>query len=82
MVILTTFISSSLVLPIPASLAPQPGTAPSICNTASQRVRTHNGGYIVGKASYPTVTSDACFPRLPLVAQRVRYHPVPAMVGQ
>jgi hypothetical protein len=28
---LTTFISSSLVLPIPASLAPQPGTAPSIC---------------------------------------------------
>ncbi|KAG0755094.1 hypothetical protein G6F24_012066 [Rhizopus arrhizus] len=30
-VMLTTFISSSLVLPIPASLAPQPGTAPSIC---------------------------------------------------
>jgi len=30
MVILTAFISSSLTLPVPASLAPQPGTAPSI----------------------------------------------------
>jgi len=28
--IITTFISSSLTLPMPASLAPQPGTAPSI----------------------------------------------------
>ncbi|SOY49943.1 hypothetical protein CBM2587_A20074 [Cupriavidus taiwanensis] len=26
------------------------------------------GGYIVREASHPTVTSDACPPRLPLVA--------------
>lgn len=43
---------------------------------------THTGGYIVRRASYPTVTSEACLHRLPLVAQRVRYHSILAMAGQ
>lgn len=74
-VILTTFISSSHMLPIPASLAPQPGSAPSIRPTTSRWCNA-KWGYIVSRASYPTVTSDACLRRLPLVAQRVRYHPL------
>ena len=32
-----------------------------------------SGGYIVGEASYPTVASDACPPRLLLVVQQVRW---------
>lgn len=32
-----------------------------------------SGGYIVGRASHPTVTSDACLPRLLLVVQQVHY---------
>ncbi|KAF1028574.1 MAG: hypothetical protein GAK37_02186 [Pseudomonas sp.] len=66
--------------------ASQPSASTRYCSErlrpASRQRRTQSGGYIVRKASNPTVTSDACFPRLPLVAQRVRYHSVPAMVGQ
>ena len=32
-----------------------------------------SGGYIVRRASYPTVASDACLPRLLLVVQQVHY---------
>lgn len=49
---------------------------------ASRPKGTHTGGYIVRRASYSTVTSEACLHRLPLVAQRVRYHSILAMAGQ
>jgi hypothetical protein len=82
MVILTVFISSSLELPVPASLASQPGTAPSVRILPRGRDPPNEGDYIVRRASHPTVTSDACLPRLPLVVQRVRYPLAGKMVGQ
>lgn len=82
MAILTVFISDSHVLPIPASLAPQPGTAPSICSLPRGRTAPWIGGYVVGRASHNAVTSDARRRRLPLVAQRVRCRTLMGVVGQ
>ncbi|SPA03593.1 protein of unknown function (plasmid) [Cupriavidus taiwanensis] len=57
--ILTTFISSSLPLPIPVSLAPRPhGCLESLPKDLTVLGHPY-GGYIVRRASYPTVTSDA-----------------------
>ncbi len=80
--ILTVFIRGSHVLPIPASLAPQPGTAPSICSLPRGRTAPWIGGYVVGRASHTTVASDARRRRLPLVAQRVRSRTLVSVVGQ
>ena len=65
---LTTFISSSHVLPIPASLAPRSRCCSGPLPHLLTKERHPRGGYIVRKASHPTVTGDACLPRLLLVA--------------
>jgi len=70
--LLTTFISSSHTLPIPASLAPYPNAARSFYTAVSRPPHTRKiGGYIVRRASHLAVTHDACLHRLPLVVQRV-----------
>jgi hypothetical protein len=70
--ILTRFISSSLTLTVSASLRSQPlrcweyPDAYLTVNTCRDIARP-----IVRRASHPTVTSDACLPRLLLVVQQV-----------
>ncbi len=51
--IITTFISSSLVLPMPASLAPRPGTAPSVYALPHGRNAPHQGATLSGKLQTP-----------------------------
>lgn len=67
--LLTTFISDSHVLPIPVSLASQPRRCSEPLRVTSRRRIQLD--YVVGKASSSVVTNERCFPRLPLVAQRV-----------
>jgi hypothetical protein len=69
--LLTTFISDSHVLPIPVSLASQPRRCSEPLHVTSRRRIQLD--YVVRKASSSVVTNERCFPRLPLVAQRVHY---------
>ena len=60
-----------LVTTCGTSLAPRPPSCwQSPCTPSRDRHATDVGG-VVGRASNRTVTSPACHPRLPLVAQRV-----------
>jgi hypothetical protein len=69
--LLTTFISDSHVLPIPASLASRPRRCSELLHVTSRRRIQLD--YVVGKASSSVVANERCFPRLPLAAQRVLY---------
>jgi hypothetical protein len=67
-------ISRSHVLTISASLAPCPLLLRvSECSPRGVHPPEKSGGYIVRRASHPTVTSDACLPRLRLAVQTVHY---------
>jgi hypothetical protein len=70
--IFTGFISSSLTL----TTISQPCSSAHAARTSAPTPHgidtpVTSGGYVVRKASHLAITRDACFPRLPLVAQRV-----------
>jgi hypothetical protein len=62
------------MLTVSASLAPRPPLLGGLhAAPRGVHVPETSGGYVVRRASHPTVTSDACLPRLLLVVQQVLY---------
>lgn len=84
-VMVTVFISGSLALTIPFSLAPHKRTARLIHASPRGKVMPSRKGLLCQGASHRAVTSPALTPRLPPVERRVRWNAgivTPRILGQ